>query len=389
MPLLLCQKDSYAQTVVTAVRSCTPGPDGYAVALEDTVLYPEGGGQPADAGTVAGFPVKAIVKRPDGEVVHLLDQAVVGRVEVAVDWARRYDHMQQHTAQHVLSAIGEDRYNLNTTAFHLGADRSDVDLDAADIDPGTLKKIEDEVNTVIRADLPVTVSEVDPAELGRLGVRTRGLPEGCTGAVRVVEIVGVDRNNCGGTHVRRTAEIQVFKITQTEPMRGGTRVHFLAGARAVRAFDELVLRERALTAALSCGPAGHEAAAKRLLDDSKAAAKTVRALRVELAGHLGAALASGKNGAALHRPDADLEFVRAIASAAAASRPGVVFLVTGGADSGEGVFALAGPEAMVKDLGPRVAEALGGRGGGSRGVFQGKASKIEKRGEAAAFLGTA
>lgn len=316
MPLLLCQKDSYAQSVVTAVKSCTPGPDGYAVVLEETVLFPESGGQPSDWGTVAGFPVKAVAKRPDGEVTHLLDQAVVGRVEVAVDWARRYDHMQQHTAQHVLSAVGEDRYNLNTTAFHLGAERSDIELDSANIAPGTLQTIEDEVNTVIRADLPVTASEVDPAELGRLAVRTRGLPESCTGLVRVVEIVGVDRNNCGGTHVRRTAEIQVFKITGTEPMRGGTRVHFLAGGRAVRAFDEALKRERALTAALSCGSGDHEAAVRRLLEDVKAGAKAGKTLRQELAAHLGAALASDGGSGTLHRPEADADFVRAIAAAA-------------------------------------------------------------------------
>ena len=382
MPLLLCQKDSYQRSVMANVVSCAPADGGYAVVLDGTVFYPEGGGQPSDHGTIAGFPVNAVSRGRDGEVVHVIDNAVVGHVEVAIDWARRFDHMQQHTAQHILTAVAQDRFGLATTAFHLGPDRCDIEVDAAAVPAAKLSEIEAEVNTVIRADLPVTATEVPPEALGPMKVRMRGLPEGLAGPLRVVEIVGVDKNTCGGTHVRRTAEVQALKITGTEPMRGGTRVFFLAGGRVLEQMHRLLERERALTKALQCAPAEHEALAVKLAAESKRAAKERRALLLELAGHLGATLTGNGPVAHLHRPDGDAEFARAVATAAAARRPDLLVLVTIGGEAGEGAFCLAGPEPKVTAAGPKVAEALGGRGGGAKGVFQGKAAKMEERAKA-------
>lgn len=386
MPLLLCQKDSYQRSVSANVVSCTAVDGGCAVVLDETVFYPEGGGQPSDHGTIAGFSVKAVSRGRDGEVVHLLDNPVVGRVEAAIDWARRFDHMQQHTAQHILTAVAQDRFNLATTAFHLGPDRCDIEVDAAAVPASKLSEIEAEVNTVIRADLPVTATEVPPEALGPLKVRMRGLPEGVRGPLRVVEIVGVDKNTCGGTHVRRTAEVQALKIAGTEPMRGGTRIFFFAGGRVLLQMDALLARERALTQALSCAPADHAALVKKLSEEARRDAKERRGLMLELAGHLGASIPVESGVGHLHRPDGDAEFARAVATAAAARHPDALVLVTAGGESGEGAFCLAGPAPRVADAGPKVAGLLAGRGGGVKGIFQGKAQKLERRGDAVAML---
>lgn len=191
--------DPTATTLRTPVLACTPVGDRWEVLLADTVLYPESGGQPDDHGTVAGQAVRGLRKEVGG-VVHVLEAPVEGEVEVRLDWARRFDHMQQHSGQHLLSAIAEDRFGLPTTAFHLGRERSDVELDG-DLDAVRRDALEDAVNAVIREDRPVRVREVEPEEMAGMPVRSRGLPEGFTGKVRLVEIAGADLNKIGRAHV--------------------------------------------------------------------------------------------------------------------------------------------------------------------------------------------
>ncbi|MBK9966059.1 MAG: alanyl-tRNA editing protein [Holophagales bacterium] len=202
--------------------------------LDDTVLYPEGGGQPADRGLLGGVPVLD-VQVVDGAIRHLLASPVSeGPFELQLDWNRRFDHMQQHTAQHLLTAVAADRLGWETTAFHLGPETCDVELAVASVGAGDLLRLEDEVAAEIRAARPVTQRRVRPDEMGSLPVRSRGLPEGHEGDVRLVEIEGIDLNTCGGTHLRATSEIEALKLLGTEKLRGGTRLFFVAGGRIRR-----------------------------------------------------------------------------------------------------------------------------------------------------------
>ena len=360
----------------------------YAV-LTDTVLYPEGGGQPADRGSIGDVPV-VDVQRREGEIRHFTEgTAAVGPVRLRLDWARRFDHMQQHTAQHLLTAVAQDRFGWATTAFHLGAEVSDIELDTAALDRGQIGALEDAVAAEVRAARPVTARWVEPAALASLAVRTRGLPAGHVGDVRLVEISGIDLNTCGGTHVRSTAELEAVALLHAEPMRGGTRLTFVAGRRLRARLAAHERRNAELRAALGAADEELAAIARRRADQLKDAERQLRHLSGELAVAVAADLAG--------RPDVvvnasldgrDMGFLGAVARELLRRAPAKVALLTAPGESGA-LFVLAVGEALEVDvaaLGRLVAETLSGRGGGSGRLFQGKAASLAGRDAALAAL---
>ena len=347
--------------------------------LEDTILFPEGGGQPADRGSIAGVAVLDVQRR-EGAVRHYLEQPVAtGDAAVKLDWRRRFDHMQQHTAQHLLTALADDRFGWPTTAFHLGEATCDVELDVPSLAPVELELLEETVAAEVRAALPVTSRRVHPEALAKLQVRTRGLPAGFTGDVRLVEIAGVDLNTCGGTHVRSTAEIEAVKLLGVEPLRGGTRLHFVAGARLRRRLGAHETRSAALRALLGAPDDELAAVAEAKLGQLHAGEKRLRAAEEELAGALAEALAA-RPGAVVAAgfEGKDAAFLQRLARQVAAAAPDKVALLTTAAGGGA-LFALAAGEAVTADLqalGREVAALLGGRGGGAGRAFQGKAASL-------------
>ncbi|MCA9558320.1 MAG: alanyl-tRNA editing protein, partial [Myxococcales bacterium] len=257
MKLLPCHADSYQRRLDTEVLACEPGPSGFRITLADTVLYPGGGGQPADGGTIGGARVLDVIEAD--APTYVVDAPVpVGPVAVEVDWARRFDHMQQHTAQHLITAIALRDLGLATTAFHLNPERSDVVLATPVVPPDVLADLSARVNAAIRAALPVRARLITEAELAE--VRFRRLPGEHDGTLRVVEIEGVDRNTCGGTHVANLAELQLISFIAQENRQGVTRLHWLAGGRALAALDAATAREAELVGLLRCAPAEHPAA---------------------------------------------------------------------------------------------------------------------------------
>lgn len=373
MSLLACQHDARLRSLDTEVVSCTALADGqYAVLVQDTVLYPEGGGQPPDHGAIGPARVVDVQRTPQG-VVYTCDRPVsLGPATVTVDWERRFDHMQQHSAQHLLTALAQDHFGRPTVGFHLGDRLSTVDLEGPRLDDKEIKTLEGLVNDAILAAHPVHHRAVDPETYAQLAVRSRGLPASHAGPVRLVEIAGIDTNTCGGTHVAHTGELQAFVVVRSENLKGGQRLHWLAGRRALRALSASVAREAALSSLLTAPPSEHLAMVTKLRDSAKAAAKERATLQRELAGHLGRALAaSGDNPVGLHREGADLGTLKALADAARTDRPDLLVLLTG-----QGVFLLAGPAETVAERGPAVAAALKGRGGGRGGIYQGKAEAV-------------
>lgn len=366
--------DPFARSVSASVVSCTPAGGAWDVVLSDTVLYPEGGGQPDDHGAVAGQRVLGL-RKEGGAVVHRLAAPVDGVVTVEVDWARRFDHMQQHSGQHLLSAIAHDRFALPTIAFHLGAERCDIEVDD-EVTESTLPALEAAVNEAIRDDRPVRVREATVEEMAALPVRTRGLPEGFAGTVRLVEIDGIDLNTCGGTHVDRTARLQAVKLLGVERTKRGTRLPFVVGGRVLGLLGDTLAREAALTRLLSCPPPEHAANVARALEEARGSAKAARTLTLELARAIGGGLVPTGDTLRWHRDDADPAFLNAVADAVRARFPDVVCILTGGVR--EGVFLVAGPDARVAELGPTVALTFEGRGGGARGKFQGKGARVDR-----------
>jgi len=342
------------------------------VHLADTVLYPEGGGQPADHGTIAEVEV-ADVQRVDGVVWHHTSGPVpLGPARVAVDWHRRWDHMQQHSGQHLLTAVCHDQLGRETRAFHLGRELCTIDLSGPPLDREGLANLEEAVNVEIVASRPVRPREVDHAQLEGLGVRTRGLPDHIDGPVRLVEIEGLDLNTCGGTHVSSTAALQVLHLVRCDAYKGGCRLSFMVGGRALRALRELRQREQALTSLLRQGPEAHIQEIERFLAERKQSSKARKALLGRLAGLEGASLASLPGDPVWHHTDdGDLGYLGQLARAWDPSARALV--LTAGPMGGKGVFLVVGPDERVAALGPQVAAALDGRGGGRKGRFQGQA----------------
>lgn len=359
------------------------------VVLDDTVLYPEGGGQPADHGLVAGVPVTD-VQKVDGGFMHALAGAVdAERVEVELDWTRRFDHMQQHTAQHLLTAIAADRFGWGTTAFHLGARVSDIELDVPALSSSDLHTLEEAVAAEVRAARPVRARRVARAEYEHLAVRSRGLPEGHTGDVRLVEIDGVDLNTCGGTHCASTAELEAVKLLGTESLRGGTRLFYVAGGRLRRRLATEVSRTAELRTRLGVSDDEIVSAVDVKLEQVKERARTMRRMEDELAALVADSLVAEGGGVSVaHHPERDLAFLQRVARVVEERDPARTVFLTAG-EGEEGFFLLAGGEASgldVAEMGAAIADVLDGRGGGRGRVFQGRAGSISKRGEAASLL---
>lgn len=358
--------------------------------LDDTVLYAEGGGQPADRGSLGGVAVVDVQKR-DGAVRHYLASGIgQGPMELALDWRRRFDHMQQHTAQHLLSAVAADRFGWPTTSFHLGERECDVELDVPSLVPEQLAALEEAVAAEIRSARPVRARRLSPEEYSSLAVRTRGLPEGHTGDVRLVEIDGIDVTTCGGTHLASTAEIEAVALLGTAPMRGGTRLYFVAGGRVRRRLAGRETQLGELRRLLEAPEEELAQAAQARNEQLRDAQRRIRTLEERQAVLLADALAArGEPLSDLHVDDADGGFLQRLAARFEKESAAGAALLTASGAKGAFFALVAGPESAldVRAAGAQVAAILGGRGGGSSRLFQGKAGDLARRGEALAALG--
>jgi alanyl-tRNA synthetase len=257
--------DSYRRevtSVVTGVR-VVPG-QGAALALEETVFYAAAGGQPADRGRLAGHEVIDVVE--DGGVIwHVLGETPAlsagDTIHGAIDWDRRYDHMQQHTGQHILSQAFLRALGAHTASVHIERTCT-IDLAIPTLDADGAAGAERLANAVVLENRPVTVREVDEAEAENLGLRR---PPKHTGRIRVVEVDDFDRSACGGTHVRASGEVGPILIRGWERYKGGVRVQFVCGWRALADYRQVRAALRDVTAQLSTGDADAAAAVARLL----------------------------------------------------------------------------------------------------------------------------
>jgi alanyl-tRNA synthetase len=204
------------------------------VILSKTAFYPGGGGQPSDRGTIDGIPVEDVFEQ-NGHVIHVLNKAPENMtVACVIDFDRRFDLMQQHSGQHLLSAVLFRLYQCKTSSLHMSMDELSIDVAMADMPSSMLTTVEDEVNAYIYRDLPVVISVVTPEVASEMTLRKTPPKEG---EVRIVEITSIDRSPCCGTHVRRTGEIGLVKIVKTEKRGAETRVYFKCGKRALKDYQ--------------------------------------------------------------------------------------------------------------------------------------------------------
>jgi alanyl-tRNA synthetase len=267
------------------------GVDGRpAVALDTTAFYPTSGGQPHDTGTLDDARVIDVVESETGDIWHVLDREIEAgrRVHGTIDRERRFDHMQQHTGQHVLSAAFDRLYHARTVGFHLGALVSTLDL-SLDLAAAAFADGEAEANRIVWDDRPVGIRFVDEAEAAAMPLRKE---PGRGGTLRVIDVEGYDLSACGGTHVSRTGAIGLIAVLSAERLRGGVRVEFVCGMRALRALRTFREAVYGCIRHVSVAPDELPAALERLQAENKDQRKLVTDLQARLAGHEAAALAA-------------------------------------------------------------------------------------------------
>jgi Ser-tRNA(Ala) deacylase AlaX len=389
MTELVYHRDCYLTELETEVVGIGKEDGAPYAILTDTLFYPEGGGQPADHGRLGDARVLDVQRRGE-EIRHFLSHPVdEGPVRLELDWPRRWGHMQQHTGQHILTAVALRDFGWRTTAFHLGAEWSDIELDIPSLGRDDLGRLEVAVAGEIRAARPVSYRSADVGDFERLGVRSRLLPEGFEGEVRLVDIEGLDLNTCGGTHCRSTAEIGLLCLLGTEPMRGGTRVFFVAGDRIrqrMAAHEERNLRLRSL---LDTGDEQLPEVVGLRLDREKELNRTVRRLIEDLADAAAKSLCADDTPLLdAHWQDRDMAFLQRVGRAIVESAPDKRALLTSECQDGVVFLVVAGEAAglSLEETGPQIAAALGGRGGGRGTIFQGKAESLANRDEALQIL---
>jgi alanyl-tRNA synthetase len=340
------------------------------VKLDRTAFYPSSGGQPFDVGQLSGAEVIDVVDE-DGEVLHVVRGEIAPATSVTgrVDWARRFDHMQQHTGQHVLSAAFDRLLGARTESFHLGAGSATIDLDR-DLAVEEITRAEEDANRIVWEDRPVKISFVGAEEAARLPLRKEPAREG---KLRLIEVEGYDLSACGGTHVARTGAIGIIAVTSWERFKGGTRVAFACGGRALRAHRLLRDVGSATSRLLSILPAELPAAIERLQAEAKDARRITKDLQLKLARYEAKGLeASANDGRVVCVLEGwDQNGLKTIASAIA-EMPGRAVALVGNVAPVPIVIARH-PDASVDSAAvlKKVIEKFGGRGGGRPELAQG------------------
>jgi alanyl-tRNA synthetase len=387
--------DAYLQNFEARVLSCSiaepvQGASGmqpaWEVLLDQTAFYPSSGGQPNDLGLLGEAAVLDVRDEEEG-IVHIVDREVgEGGIKGCVNWPRRFDHMQQHTGQHLLSAMFQERFGLPTVSFHLGGEICTIDLQGAEPSRDQLIGTQRAANKVIFEDRTVTVRYGTREQLARLGVRKEVEREGL---LRAIEIESADLQPCGGTHVKSTGQIGMILVRGCSKVRQDWRVEFVCGRRAEGLASKDFERERVLMGLLGCGLDELPAAAERLAAERDANFKSLRSALQQLANLWAVQLASTApvvaNGArivSLLLRGAHPELLLPLATEIAKNERMIALLVL--EESGQLVFAQH-PTAG-KDLGAVLKSVLAahpGKGGGNKDFVR---AKLADPGASAAAL---
>lgn len=380
----LYYEDAYLHNFEARVISCEPasfrstesGPQAaWEIVLDQSAFYPTSGGQPFDLGMIGEARVFDV--RDDGEdIVHVVDRELkVGEAKGCIDWARRFDHMQQHTGQHLLSAMFQERYGLPTVSFHLGSELNTIDLQGTEPVQDVLRGAQRAANAVIFEDRPVTVRYGTAEQLAELGVRKEVERRGI---LRAIEIEGADLQPCGGTHVRSTGQIGMIFVRRCTKIRQDWRVEFGCGKRAERCATADWQLVRAIADRLACAPEEIPAAIEKSATEREANFKSMRAALQQLAEAraklLVEACTPGANGirivTQLLREESP-ELLLPLATEIAKSEKTVAFLI----HEGSGRLVFAQHPSAGKDLHATLNQVLAenqGKGGGTSDFVRAK-----------------
>ena len=362
----LYYQDPYQTTFTARVLTCEPSKGGCLVTLDRTAFYPEGGGQPADHGVLGGVTVTDVHEK-DGVIFHTCDKVVElgSTVEGSIDWTRRFDHMQQHSGEHILSGLLCSLYDCSNVGFHLGADTVTIDYDR-ELTWEQVLEAERQANEAIWRDTPAEITFPAPDALAQLDYRSK---KELTGQVRIVSFPGADCCACCGTHVRRAGEVGLIKVLSCQKFREGVRLEILCGQRAYRYLSRIYEQDHAVARLLSVKPQDAFAAVERQNAELTAAKLRMTELEDRLFALRAQSLA-GRGDVLLLDPPMRPDGARKLADTAARAAGGLAAVFAGERDSYVYALVYAGG-ADISPLVKRLNSALSGRGGGRNGFAQG------------------
>ncbi len=363
----LYYEDCHLQAFSGQVLSCVQADKGWEIILDATAFYPEGGGQAADRGTLGNRQVIHVFERGE-QVVHLCDGHLEegALAEGCLDYAHRFDLMQQHTGEHIVSGIINRRFGYHNVGFHMSSDVITIDFDGV-IPAEALPEIEAEANMAIWQNLKVDCFVPSPEELEKTVYRTkRALPW----PVRIVQVPGFDSCACCGVHVAATGEIGIIKLLTTVGFRGGTRMEMLCGKRAWQLMNAAFDQNRQVSQAFSAQITETGAAARRMNEQLAAQKFRITQLERELF-HSTARGYAGKGDVLHFETGLEPAAVRDLADAIADECSGMAAVFSGSDEAGYS-FCLVTRQGDLRQLGKDMAKALNGRGGGKPQFQQGR-----------------
>ena len=366
------QSDSYCREITARVAGNESRDGRFLVRLDRTIFCPAGGGQPADQGTINGLPVLELAADGD-DIIHVLERDP-GRAEASLrlDFQNRYDHMQQHTAQHLLSQVLLGLFNAPTLSFAIGPAHASIEIGRPALGEEDIRALENECARLVFANLPVRIFH--SADTSALHLRK---PPKRAGSIRVVEITGVDQSACGGTHLRSSAEIGLLKIVKTDRVRANVRLYYLAGFRALGDYQlkhEISQRlQRAITQPLPDIPPQVEALLREK-DELRRALK--KAQHRELEREIAAAMASGQDLVVREFPGVDAAELRFFATALI--KQGRQVLAYSASPSRHIVIGRGRGDLDLRQISGDIFALLDGKGGGAPNLIEGQGRDFSK-----------
>lgn len=367
------EQDAFLTKFEGTVLSCVQGKKGFDVVLDRTAFYPEGGGQPWDTGTLGDAKVLEVHSR-EGEIVHTCDRPLEAGSAVTgeIDWDRRFDLMQQHSGEHIVSGLAHTLWGCENVGFHMGAEVVTIDL-SLPLDQEQLARLEAEANRYIYLDVPVEITYPSPEELEHIRYRSK---KELTGQVRIVAFPGADCCACCGTHVRSAGQVGLVKLLSAQKFREGVRIELVCGGRALRYLSRALEQNAQVSHLLSAKVFETGAAVERLLAENE----TLKSRLASLEESRFAALAreyAGAGDVLLFEDGLSSDSLRRLCDAVLHACGGRCACFSG--DDGSGYkYAVGQAGGNLRNFVKELNQALSGRGGGKPDFVQGSVRALRK-----------
>lgn len=369
----LYYEDAYIKEFDTKVLKCREGENGYEIILDESAFYPEGGGQPCDIGSLGEAEVKDVQEK-DGELIHYVDKALKegSQVHGQINWERRFDLMQQHSGEHMVSGLVHEKYGYNNVGFHMGSDVITIDFSGV-LNEEQLQEIEDRVNEKIWENTPVQITYPSESELENIPYRSK---KELTGQVRIVEFPETDICACCGTHVAHTGEIGAVKFLSVVKFRQGVRVEMISGKRVIDYFSKIAKENSKVSVLLSAKPQETSKAVERLQEENFRLKGKIFDMEAEIF-KAEAEKWAGAGSVLIFKKNMESDSVRKLTDAVMQTCCGCCAVFS---DNGDGTYkyAMGEKDGNLREFTKEMNQVLNGRGGGKPFFVQGSVSSSEE-----------